>query len=835
MGYMFAYCSQLTSLDLSNFITSNVTNMGCMFDGCSQLSFLDLSNFETSKVIYMFAMFDGCSTLTSLDLSSFNTSNVIDMDHMFSSCSKLSSLDLSNFETSKVIYMLAMFSFCVELTSLDLSNFNTSKAIFVDFMFFGCSKLEYINLKNFIGINSHLFLDNFFDVPDNVVLCLNENSTKILQEIQNKNCYTLDCSDDWKINQKKLVNKTDICFDIYNNSIFYKYEFHGLYYDNCINGNVTNNITINYCQCDNEKCLSCPEIPIVDDLCAECNNNNGYYELENDNNSYGYKKCYKDPIGYYLDKNESIYKKCYYSCKSCENKGDNITHNCIECNNNYPEKFKFNNYYSCFHNCIFYYYFDYNNNYYCTLNNFCPDEYPVLKGRECKKIDLIKGAIENLIKERMSKEEEIKYYDNILKNIQKIFTSKSYNISYLCNGNDEIIEMEKVKVILTTTQNQKNNINNNMTNIDLGECEIEIRQFYNLSNEEVIYIKMVEVIQEGMRIPKIEFDLYSKAYEDNLMQFNLSSCRNTKISLSIPVNNKDDIDKLNCSSGYYNNFCYTATTESGTDITLKDRKNEFPSKTVCQDDCDFVDFNYNSKNAKCLCKIKESSPTFADMKINKKKLLDNFKDLKNIANFNLFICVKVLFSKKGTTKNVGFFILIVIKLFHIISIFLFYLKELNSLKNKIKDIILSKNYLKSKKTEKKEEKQEKSEKSENQEKIEGIIKKIDKNEKEFKDNKIKYDKMNDNMVTDIVNKNEPENNTKMNEEKIKNFISIMEYNDEEMNNLSYDLALKNDKRSYWQYYISLIKTKHEVFYAFFYSNDYNSKIIKIYLFFLGLP
>ena len=55
---------------------------------------------------------------------------------------------------------------------------------------------------------------------------------------------------------------------------------------------------------------------------------------------------------------------------------------------------------------------------------------------------------------------------------------------------------------------------------------------------------------------------------------------------------------------------------------------------------------------------------------------------------------------------------------------------------------------------------------------------------------------------------------------IKNFAKIMDYNDDELNDLSYDLALQNDKRSYWQLYISLIKTKHEFIYQ-------HSFIIKI--------
>ena len=56
------------------------------------------------------------------------------------------------------------------------------------------------------------------------------------------------------------------------------------------------------------------------------------------------------------------------------------------------------------------------------------------------------------------------------------------------------------------------------------------------------------------------------------------------------------------------------------------------------------------------------------------------------------------------------------------------------------------------------------------------------------------------------------------------------YLDFEINSFSYEQTLKDDKRNFFQYYISLIKTKHILFVTFF-SNDYNSKLIKICFFF----
>ena len=58
-------------------------------------------------------------------------------------------------------------------------------------------------------------------------------------------------------------------------------------------------------------------------------------------------------------------------------------------------------------------------------------------------------------------------------------------------------------------------------------------------------------------------------------------------------------------------------------------------------------------------------------------------------------------------------------------------------------------------------------------------------------------------------------------------------NDYELNALKYDLVLQYDKRNYWEYYISLIKTKELIVFTFFTNTDYNSRMLKIILFLLS--
>ena len=58
-------------------------------------------------------------------------------------------------------------------------------------------------------------------------------------------------------------------------------------------------------------------------------------------------------------------------------------------------------------------------------------------------------------------------------------------------------------------------------------------------------------------------------------------------------------------------------------------------------------------------------------------------------------------------------------------------------------------------------------------------------------------------------------------------------NDYELNHLSFKNAIKYDKRIFCEYYFSLIRTKQIIFFSFCDFNDYNSNIIKKFIFLLS--
>ena len=156
-------CTSLSSIDLSNWDVSNVTNMKIMFQLCSTLTSVgDLSNWDTSNVIDTGWMFYGCSSLTSIDLSNWNMSNVTNLKAMFYGCSKLtSSGDISNWNVSNVTDMSYMFLSNKNLEDIDISKWDMSKVTTTDGLFNEAYKLKHISLPDNLRVLGTIDDKNF--------------------------------------------------------------------------------------------------------------------------------------------------------------------------------------------------------------------------------------------------------------------------------------------------------------------------------------------------------------------------------------------------------------------------------------------------------------------------------------------------------------------------------------------------------------------------------------------------------------------------------------------------------------------------------------------------
>ena len=787
MELMFSGCNKINSLNVSNFDTSKVKNMNSMFSGCSMLNSLNLSNFDTSKVTNMEGMFNGCSTLNTLNLSNFDTSKVDNMKRMFIGCHLLSSLILSNFETSKVKSMEEMFYNCRMLSILNLSSFNSSKLNDIDYMFQYCYNLEYINLK-IAEFNDQISKENVFRYSSQNVLLCTEKEEK-LKIFFNKH-YIVSC---------------------YNKNYEYK----------CYS-----NITIVM----NNKYI-----------CEMCGNN--FYMKYNDNNNLNIICFDSKPENYYFDTNQLVYKPCYQSCKTCNIDGNPEEHNCIECKEDYTDEYQISIYKNCYKNT-----FENNEN---TIENNenteKTEENMDNTNRNNEKTAEIKdNTIENAIK---NNEDTIGNNGNIIENtyysntkltdvvdnkysnetIQEIINNlkNEINITDIDKGVDKIIPENNIIVKFTSTLNQENNEDNNIT-LRLGPCENLLKTKYNISYNDSLYIIQIISEEEGMKIPKIEYEVYYPLYSiNNLTKLDLTICQGTKVEISINVIINYQIDKHNASSDYYNDPCYKLTSEDGTDISLKDRRNEFVNNnlSLCEENCELIDYNYTKEKAICSCDVKSNIPEKSDIKFNKNIFMNNF--IKKIDGLNVLKCGKIAWKANNLKNNSGFYIIFFIIVLYFITTFIFWYRSFIILKKVIIYIISFFN---------------------NPEKIKEVNQKQIKNKNRIKNKQEEeYDSNNINKLVVYTKENETKKeNTKHNTNDMisENYLELgglsdmyikelNEQKDFEMNSSDYEEALKLDHRNFLQYYISLIKNDHPIMISFAPYNDYNSRIIKIFLFFFS--
>ena len=445
--------------------------------------------------------------------------------------------------------------------------------------------------------------------------------------------------------------------------------------------------------------------------------------------------------------------------------------------------------------------------------------------------------------------------DNIISgNLDSLLTE-------ITNGeNDFYIKEDDVVFQITTSDNQKNNEYNNVSTINLGECEDVLKEKYHINKSLPLIILKIDYFMEGLLIPIIGYEVFDPI---NKTKLDLSYCKDFLINYNIPVSiNEDNLEKYDPNSSYYNDECTSTTSEEGTDITINDRQIEYNENnmSLCENNCTFTEYNSNSKKSVCMCEIKSKIYTISEILESKETVSKDFntdkKTSSSASSVSTMKCFNTLFSKYGLLKNIGNYILLFIIVVFCVSSIFFYKVGFNLLENEIKQILLIK---------------EKNESNVNIYQFEhkpGKIKKKKKkrksrlsvipvnnpNKKILKNNSEAIDSNTNNTGKDIniyksiskiefrnhniINNNEINNeiNNQQNSNKINNISNHLiseKYSDFELNNFSYKDALEKDKRTFSQYYISLMKLKHPLIFSFFPTKDYNTMIIKIDIFLIS--
>ena len=441
---------------------------------------------------------------------------------------------------------------------------------------------------------------------------------------------------------------------------------------------------------------------------------------------------------------------------------------------------------------------------------------------------------------------------------------------------------------LSTVEIQKNSKNSNVSSIDLGECEDKLKSVNHIPKEESLIIFKVDVKVINISTTYVQYEVYSPL---DLHPLNLSVCEDISININVPVDMDSQIELYYCSlneSGYnlfdendpfYQDICSPYTTPNETDILLNDRKTDIYKKTqnqgLCQKGCEFQSYDLETKRILCNCNLMEQQEKMDDINdvielFDKIEIKESFYETMENSNFHALNCPKLIFDKSIYVKNIGSILMTIIFAIFLI-LFSIFLKQCNQQINDYINLVIQikeKTFNKNKysKSDKKNTKENNLEKGDNnykkrKNKMQKLVPPKKEKNKIKINNKIKnssnktllkkivtgnfnngsYSPNKKNNITihdqskslskiSLYNKNSI---NKINSKNCKNNIDInynIFINDYELNSLNYELALLLDKRTYIQYYWSLLKTKQLILFTFILRNDYNLLIVKISLF-----
>ena len=423
----------------------------------------------------------------------------------------------------------------------------------------------------------------------------------------------------------------------------------------------------------------------------------------------------------------------------------------------------------------------------------------------------------------------IAYIEN--KTIFNIISENIMNDNVIINEESEIYEIMRI--------NQQYFFEN-IAHIDFSECIG--------SNVYNFFVFKIEHFLPSYKIPVIEyliFDNSGKIYQ----------CDNQPLYYKIKVENINDelLYLYNKSSDYYNEECMVFKSKNDTDLTLYSRRMDFNKNymSLCEKDCDFINYDSSTSRVECKCNFKVKVLSVEEL--NSNDLIFFFDDDPQITNFFLLKCYFLITSKEDIIKNPGFYLTVIVAGIFDLIFFLFCIIGYRSLSKRIDEAIRLKFH-----PNKKEDMNNKkliiiklnennkkiirrktilndripNKRKKDTEKRKSQVLSTRKKKKTHRTKSMSFSGRNmlqieGNKKGEVLNKK-----TTVEENGIDDNIIIFE-NDFELNMLPFQDALKYDRRTCCQYYVSLIKNRQFLLFSLLDFNSYNSVILKKPIFFLS--
>ena len=634
------------------------------------------------------------------------------------------------------------------------------------------------------------------------------------------------------------------------------------------------------------KCKTSNEESSKMNLCTECNIEGRYKPVELKNNSLfnGFYECFNEitkPKNFYLNTTINKYKICYETCETCNGDGTYENNNCLTCDNNHIKKPGINGTKNCVVNCVYSYYYTPYGYYKCNNNSNCPSESSLYVKElnkctnDCSKEEkynkLYSGfCLENCpVNTRLENNVcKVENFNSCSKSeneidLREFLTSGGVDVNAQNYANEfgytekhvSLFYNSQYSIILYQDSTCIKELSINIPKVDFGACYTKIITTLKKN----VIIALVEKLNNKDKKSKISYFFYHPetgekldadtlcaddtivVKEDVKGQLNESSVDfdQAKYLTDQSINIFDELDD------FYTDICYHYEPKNGKILPVKERlRIYFPNITLCETGCLTKGVDLQTLESICECKFNN---LFTNDIIEENALLKGtlgeISDIISNSNLDVLKCYKDVFDKEYALKNIGGYIIIIIFVIELIFAIKFLAYDMSTIRKYLYN--LSEKYIKlieDKKT---------NEIKHNQIKICVPPKKKEKNlkNKNYSSNNLKSGERTPKIALLLSKKKISTNSPNLLTNKISNDIYSIKNQDTENTNkpfdmdeylktdydeMEYDDAVKNDKRSFWEFFVDRLKTKQMIADTFYHKDKIRPISIKLILFLLNI-
>lgn len=225
-----------------------------------------------------------------------------------------------------------------------------------------------------------------------------------------------------------------------------------------------------------------------------------------------------------------------------------------------------------------------------------------------------------------------------------------------------------------------------------GACEEKLRKYYNLNPSLPLIIAKFDRNNSNQISNEVEYSVFS--YDGMLLDHSICATQEDGITIISPIANQEssdyvlakrynekEIDVFNSTELFFNDICYSFTTEFLTDIPLIDRLEDvlLDEAILCNKGCKYKSIDYEQNTVICSC-YKEAVHLY---KKNYDSLFASLTSFWSQSNFAVVKCSNLVFNFKNFSNNIGSWFMLFLIIIETFSAGYFFAQKIHVIEKKL--------------------------------------------------------------------------------------------------------------------------------------------------------